>query len=233
MNKQEIIGVDTLEIVEHHGCLSISEKEHFRTQSKPVEMLFSKWKDVLKFERWISERSSDGTNQGSCSNLMNDDLTTTLEEVLEKEVDSTIKTSYFSNTLSFRVRNIMFIDESPFKLHIILNHERSRKGTTPNPLIRPRSRSITHSKVIQGFVNTEVFKGFLISSMNVLRADEESVFFMENVNFYHNVTILEDSYFLIKHLPPCSPMRSLFVDRIKCSKEHSPIRNPRFLNKNE
>ncbi|KII67892.1 hypothetical protein RF11_13650 [Thelohanellus kitauei] len=124
---------------------------------------------------------------------------------------------YFSKSLSFRLRNIIFIDESPFNLYIMRKHGWSRRGRAPNPIVRPRSENITlilamngcnivNSEAIQGSVNTEVFETFLTATMNILGTDEEFIFVMDNVSFHHSVEVPESSNFTIFYLPPYSPM---------------------------
>ncbi|KII73710.1 hypothetical protein RF11_11008 [Thelohanellus kitauei] len=222
MNKEEIIWVDALEIADHYECLWSGENGNFRSQSNPVEMLFSRSKRILRFEYEETVQVNSSTRGGSrrtimteqikdrILELMNDDITS-LEEIKEKlKVDATIKTIWNSQSL-----------------------------------IRPRSGNITiilvmnwqnrvHSELIRGTVDTKVFQGILIPTMNVLWADDEFIFVMGSVNFHHNFTITEDSNFSVMYLPPYSPMRkSLFVDQIECLKEYPCIRNPKSLNKKE
>ena len=45
---------------------------------------------------------------------------------------------YNPHAPSFRYKNLIFIDESPFNLHMFRSHSWTMKGVTPNPNIKPR-----------------------------------------------------------------------------------------------
>ncbi|KII62875.1 hypothetical protein RF11_12236 [Thelohanellus kitauei] len=140
---------------------------------------------------------------------------------------------YFSKTMSFRLRNILFVDKSPFNLHIMRNHGWSRRGRTPNPRVHTRSSNITmilamnrhnivNSEAILGSVNTEVFIAFLVETMNVLGQAEQFIFVLDNVNFHHAVTVPDNSTFLniissTQLANSQSARRSICFNKIKCT----------------
>ncbi|KII71119.1 hypothetical protein RF11_11002 [Thelohanellus kitauei] len=99
--------------------------------------------------------------------LMTDDETNNLREITQQSGFDMARQNnvrwYFSKTLSFGLRNILFIDESPFNIHIIRNHGWSRRGRTSNPI------------AIRGSVNTEVFNAILTTSMKVFGQAKEFI----------------------------------------------------------
>ncbi|KII67649.1 hypothetical protein RF11_04522 [Thelohanellus kitauei] len=123
------------------------------------------------------------------------------------------------------------IDESPFNLHIIRNHRWSRRGITPNPIVRLRSSSITMilamnghnivtSEAIRGSVNAEVFNAFLTATMNVLGQAEEFIFVLDNVNFH------KQSQSQIIPIFQCTTFHPTRQFSIQCSPKQFTIRYP-------
>ncbi|KII61617.1 hypothetical protein RF11_06891 [Thelohanellus kitauei] len=112
---------------------------------------------------------------------------------------------YFSKTLSFRLRNIIFIDESPFNLHIIRNH-----GCI-TMILAMNGHKIVNSEAIRGSVNAEVFNTFLTATTNVLGQAEEFIFLLDNINFHTH--LLDNAQ---------SMRRSICFNKIECSPKHSP-----------
>ncbi|MGL6145463.1 MAG: IS630 family transposase [Macrococcoides caseolyticum] len=123
---------------------------------------------------------------------------------------------YTGNTPSFRYRNIIYIDESPFNIHMFRSHSWAMRGVTPNPIIRPRQRNVTmilainganiiHCEAITTSVNGELFQEFMRTVMRILGNEEQYIFVMDNVNFHHRPDLINSSNFSIRYLPPYSP----------------------------
>lgn len=143
--------------------------------------------------------------------------------IFERRNDTDIKTQrvefirwYTSNTPIFRYRNIIFIDESPFNLHMFRSHSWAPRGVTPNPIIRPRGRNVTmilainslniiHCEAVTSSVNGEVFSQFLSEIKRILGRTERWIIVMDNVNFHHSQDLTGDPNFSIHFLPPYSP----------------------------
>ncbi|XP_065642833.1 uncharacterized protein LOC136074445 [Hydra vulgaris] len=114
-----------------------------------------------------------------------------------------------------RYRNIVFIDESPFNLHMFRSHSWARRAVTPNPIIRPRQRnvsmilavnglSIIHCKAVSVSVNTVLFQEYIDEVVRVLGTEEEFTLVMDNVRIHHNVEMRAQNI-QIKYLSPYSP----------------------------
>ena len=124
---------------------------------------------------------------------------------------------YTSLPLNVRYRNLVFIDESPFSLHLLRSHGRSIVGTTPNPVVQnSRGRNVTmivavnalniiHCEAIMENVNHPIFQNFL-QKLEVILGDEDFVIVMDNVRFHHTNQDFYDSYpYEIHYLPRYSP----------------------------
>ncbi|KII67261.1 hypothetical protein RF11_04179 [Thelohanellus kitauei] len=140
--------------------------------------------------------------------LMNKDRTTNHREI-QQQLGVDLKDLGFTYEL---VRPIYEKRNTPKTK----NHGWLRRGRTPNPIVRPRSSSITmilamnwhnivNSEAIRGSINTEVFNDLLTATMNVLGQAEEFIFVLDNVNFHHVATIPDNSNFSMHYLPPYSP----------------------------
>ena len=114
-----------------------------------------------------------------------------------------------------RYRNIVFIDESPFNLHMFRSHSWARRGVTPNPIIRPRQRNVSmilavnglniiHCEAVSVSVNTVLFQEYIDEVVRVLGTEEEFTLVMDNVRIHHNVEMRAQNI-QIKYLPPYSP----------------------------
>ncbi|KII63490.1 hypothetical protein RF11_01443 [Thelohanellus kitauei] len=123
---------------------------------------------------------------------------------------------YTSHSPMFRYTNIIFIDESPFNMHMLRSHSWVRRGQTPNPIIRPRQENVTmllaingteiiHSEAVFTYVNRDILKEFLTEVKNILDRTEQYVLVMDNVRFHHSVDIESDNI-SIRYLPPYSPL---------------------------
>lgn len=140
---------------------------------------------------------------------------------------------YLNIPLHKRYRNVIYVDESPFNLHMIRNHGYSLAGTTPN-LIVGNSRGpnismilavnciniIKADAVVGSGVNAETFQSFLLNLVEILGTDEEFIIVMDNVRFHHsNPTFYENYPYQIKYLPRYSPFLN------PCEETFSKIKN--------
>lgn len=117
----------------------------------------------------------------------------------------------------YRYNNLIYIDESPFNLHMLRSHSWAQRGRTPNPIIRPRGRNITmilavsssnliHCEAIFSSVNADIFTSFMQQVIRIIGRDEAFTFVMDNVNFHHTTAnMIEDTVHEIKFLPKYSP----------------------------
>ena len=114
---------------------------------------------------------------------------------------------YISLLPSQKLKNIIYIDESPFSLHLLRKHGWEKRGETPNPIIRPRSNNINMILAVYGSVNAQVFSEFLSECCSILGTEENYIFIMDNVSFHHSVSLPENTNnFSIRYLPAYSPM---------------------------
>lgn len=118
----------------------------------------------------------------------------------------------------FRLRNLIFIDESPFNLNMFRSHSWAIKGRTPNPIVRNSRgpnvtmmlaiscQNIIHCEAISSSVDGTIFRSFLTSLRTILGDEEDFCLVMDNVNFHHSHPEYYDEYpYEIKHLPRYSP----------------------------
>lgn len=132
-----------------------------------------------------------------------------------------------------RYSNIIYVDESPFNLHIIKTHAWSRVGTTPNPVVsNSRGNNVTmilaincinivsSSAIIHTGVNSLIFKEFLNNLVSILGTESEFTIVMDNVRFHHVDEEFKDSYpYEIKYLPRYSPFLN------PCEETFSKLKN--------
>ena len=140
---------------------------------------------------------------------------------------------YMSLPIHVRYRNIIYIDESPFNLHMVRSHGYAMRGHTPNQtILNSRGYNVTmilavnyinliHSEAIVGSgVNTEIFQGFLTSVKDILGTEEEFIIVMDNVRFHHANMKFFDTYpYSIHYLPRYSPFLN------PCEEAFSLIKN--------
>lgn len=124
---------------------------------------------------------------------------------------------YTNVSIDRRYQNLIFVDESPFTLHMIRNHGRALRGETPNPVVR-NSRgdnvtmilavsaiSVVHCEAIFGSVDHVVFQTFLAKLEDVLGEGDYTIV-MDNVRFHHsNMEFYDDYNYEIHYLPRYSP----------------------------
>ena len=119
--------------------------------------------------------------------------------------------------MDLRYKNLVFIDESPFSLHMLRSHGRSLVGTTPNPVVEnSRGRNVTmilaisaisvvSCEAVLGGVNHVIFQDFLTKLKDIL-GDGEYIILMDNVKFHHSNKEFYDDYpYEIHYLPRYSP----------------------------
>lgn len=124
---------------------------------------------------------------------------------------------YTNIPISIRYRNLIFVDESPFTLHMIRSHGRSRVGTTPNPILtNSRGRNISMILAINSInvilceaiecnVDGDIFQQFLKKIYEIL-GDDNFIIVMDNVRFHHSNPEFYDEYdYEIRYLPRYSP----------------------------
>ena len=146
--------------------------------------------------------------------------------VPERRIDPEIKQEripyvrwYQSQSVHLRYSNIIYIDESPFNLHMIKSHSWSRVGTIPNPIVtNSRGQNVTmilainslnivsSEAIIHRGVNGEIYKRFLNGLVDILGRNQEFTLVMDNVRFHHVDPEFRDSYpYDIVYLPRYSP----------------------------
>lgn len=116
----------------------------------------------------------------------------------------------------YRYRNLIFIDESPFSLHMFRGHSWAPRGQTPNPIIHPRRQNVTmilaisgsnliHCEAITSGVNATIFGAFLTTIFGILGTVEPFTLVMDNVRFHHSSTLPTSPNISFIYLPPYSP----------------------------
>ncbi|KII66611.1 hypothetical protein RF11_13772 [Thelohanellus kitauei] len=124
---------------------------------------------------------------------------------------------YNSVPITIRYSNLIFVDESPFHLHIMRSHSPSRIRTSPNSIIRSSrspiltmiiatsSINIVHCEAIYTTVTGLVYQEFLRKVHEVL-GDGDYTIVMGNVPIHHSNQDFYDSLeYRVKYLPPYSP----------------------------
>lgn len=124
---------------------------------------------------------------------------------------------YINIAIDRRYNNIIFVDESPFTLHMLRNHGRALRGQTPNPVVtNSRGDNITmilavsatnvvHCEAIFTNVNHIIFQEFL-SKLEQILGDGDYTIVMDNVRFHHSNSEFYDEYdYEIHYLPRYSP----------------------------
>ena len=124
---------------------------------------------------------------------------------------------YANLPLDTRYKNLVFIDESPFSLHLLRSHGRSLAGTTPNSVVQnSRGRNVTmilavnalnviSCEAILGSVNHVIFQEFLNKLKNIL-GEGNFIIVMDNVRFHHTNAEFYDNYpYEVHYLPRYSP----------------------------
>lgn len=115
-----------------------------------------------------------------------------------------------------RYRNVIFIDESPFNIHMFRSHSWAQRGTTPNPIIHPRRQNVTmilaisganliHCEAITTGVNSDIFSQFMAQLIRIVGTEENFIFVMDNVRFHHSNILPTATNITYKYLPPYSP----------------------------
>lgn len=125
---------------------------------------------------------------------------------------------YSAIPINIRYNHLIFIDESPFNIHMLRSHGWSRRNTTPNPiLINNRGRnvsmivavsctSVVNCVAISSNVNTAIFQEFLQSLIPILGQDTEYTIIMDNVKFHHANQPFYDEYpYEVRYMPRYSP----------------------------
>ncbi|KII67456.1 hypothetical protein RF11_11623 [Thelohanellus kitauei] len=119
---------------------------------------------------------------------------------------------YNSHTRLVRYRNVIFIDESPFSLHMLKIHSWAVRGVTPNPIIRHRLKNVTMilAKNAAGIINSEalmtgangtVFHSFIEECARILGEDENYILVMVNVRFHHTINLEGRENSSVRYLP--------------------------------
>lgn len=117
---------------------------------------------------------------------------------------------------TYRYRNLIYIDESPFNIHMLRSHGWAMRGRTPNPIVQPRGQNVTcilavnglnlvHCEAIMGSVNGLVFKSYIDRVCAILGREEDFTFVVDNVNFHHRQDLITLQNYEIVFLPPYSP----------------------------
>ncbi|KII60246.1 hypothetical protein RF11_05677 [Thelohanellus kitauei] len=129
---------------------------------------------------------------------------------------------YQSMTPQYQHNNIIYIDESPFNLHMFRSHGWALVGETHNPVI-PTSRgpnvsmilalnsiNIIYYEAIVGLgVNSSIFNEFLTEIRKTLGTEQIYIIVMDNARFHHSNPQFYDDYpYEIKYLP----IYSLFLN---------------------
>ncbi|KII68556.1 hypothetical protein RF11_10747 [Thelohanellus kitauei] len=110
----------------------------------------------------------------------------------------------------------MYIDESPFNIHIFRTHSWAPRGHTPNTVVSPRGTNVTiilamkslnivHCEAVTSSVNRDVFKEFMNQVITTLGNTEKFTFVMDNLNFHHIENLIDGTIHDIRFLPPFSP----------------------------
>lgn len=123
------------------------------------------------------------------------------------------------NAVPFKMRysNLIFIDESPFHLHMMRSHSWAKRGVTPNPILAPskghnvtmilalNASNILYSEAVYTTVNANIYQEFLAKVAGVLGEGDFTIV-MDNAPIHHGNKDFYDNYaFEIKYLPAYSP----------------------------
>ncbi|KII64249.1 hypothetical protein RF11_02606 [Thelohanellus kitauei] len=122
---------------------------------------------------------------------------------------------YNSNDPYYKIRNLIYIDESPFNICLFRSHGCAPKSKTPNPVVKSRSQNVTmivavnglnivHCEAICSSVNGEIFEQFMNEVKRIIGNEEEFTFILDNVNFHHSKDYTEGTNHKIHFLPPYS-----------------------------
>jgi transposase len=147
--------------------------------------------------------------------------------------------AYMRIPLNYRYRNLIYIAESPFNLHIVRSHGYSKVGTTPNQIVSNSrganvtmiialdSNNIVLSEAIVGVgVTAVIFKEFLLQLKRVLGEDEEFTLVMDNVRFHHALSDFYDTYpYNVIFLPRYSPFLNPCEETFSAIKSHVRLIN--------
>lgn len=128
-----------------------------------------------------------------------------------------------------RYRNLIFIDESPFNIHMFRSHSWAQRGTTPNPIIHPRRQNVTmilaisganliHCEAITTGVNGNIFTQFMTELIRIIGTEESFIFVMDNVRFHHSSDLPTANNISYKYLPPYSPFLNPCEEVFSCLK---------------
>lgn len=139
----------------------------------------------------------------------------------------------------YRYTKHVYVDESPFHLHMLRSYGRAPKGVTPNPILQNnKGKNITMILAVSGFgvvhceaifsnVNTEIFQQFLLNVQSAVGNNDFTIT-MDNCSIHHSNNEFYDNFEPeIHYLPPYSPFLnpceevfSLIKSRIR---KHGPL----------
>lgn len=152
---------------------------------------------------------------------------------------------YTNLPIGVRYEKLIFIDESPFSLHMLRAHGRSPIGTTPNPIVinsrgpnvtmilAVSALSVVYCEAVTVGVNCDIFQEFLNKVRDVL-GGEDYIIVMDNVRFHHSNMEFYDEYpYEIKYLPRYSPFlnpcEEVFSQIKSKTRKDGPIRGSNDL----
>lgn len=124
---------------------------------------------------------------------------------------------YRSMPINIRYNKLIFVDESPFNLHMLRSHGWSMRGETPNPILgNARGRNVTmilavsctnvvFCEAVYANVDGNIFRQFLRSIHRVL-GDGNYTIVMDNVKFHRSdPDFFDDFPYAVRYLPRYSP----------------------------
>ncbi len=147
---------------------------------------------------------------------------------------------YTGIPIEVRYRNIIFVDESPFSLHMMRNRGRALRGKTPNITI-PNSKgsnvtmilavnalNVISCEAVLGSVNGNIFQAFLAALPDILDDDDEYIIVMDNVRFHHSIQEFYDTFpyqihFLPRYSPFLNPCEEVFSQIKSNVRRNAPI----------
>lgn len=118
-----------------------------------------------------------------------------------------------------RYTDLIYLDESPFHLHMFRAHAWGKKGVTTNPILKGNkgpnvsmilalncTNIVSSEAIMKTGVNSNIFIGFLKNLVKILGRNREFIIIMDNVPFHHSDPDFFDNYpYEIKYLPRYSP----------------------------
>ncbi|KII73817.1 hypothetical protein RF11_08187 [Thelohanellus kitauei] len=151
---------------------------------------------VKRYEMKYS--TQPGITGGAWRTVLNDEISEQIRNIRPNDGDiKALRMEYarWYNSLTHlvRYRNVIFIDESPFSLHMFKIHSLAAIA------------GIINSESLMTGVDGTIFQSFIEECTRILGEDENYILVMDHIRFHHTINLEGNENMSVRYLPAYSP----------------------------